>query len=88
MVVTLSLEFADLLTTPEIETIVDRLEQHIRIAFPEVIAVFIKPQTAATYGKLAQHRYGTARAGYPRCCISTSSVMSRWVLLRLTSFLA
>jgi len=66
VVVTLSLEFADLLTTPEIETIVDRLEQHIRTAYPEVIAVFVKPQTAATYGKLVQNRYGTAIAGYPR----------------------
>jgi divalent metal cation (Fe/Co/Zn/Cd) transporter len=60
VVVTLSLEFADRLTTPEIETIVDKLEQHIRAAHPEVITVFIKPQTAATYGKLVQQRYGAA----------------------------
>jgi cation diffusion facilitator family transporter len=63
VVVTLSLEFADRLTTPEIETIVGKLEQHIRAAHPEAIAVFVKPQTAATYGKLVQQRYGAAAAG-------------------------
>jgi len=63
IVVTLSLEFADQLTTPEIESIVDGLEQHIRAAHPQVIAVFIKPQTATTYGKLVQQRYGAGRVG-------------------------
>jgi cation diffusion facilitator family transporter len=62
VVATLSLEFADPLTTPEIEIIVDRLEQHIRAAHREVIVVFIKPQTAATYGKRVQQRYGAADA--------------------------
>jgi divalent metal cation (Fe/Co/Zn/Cd) transporter len=59
VVVTLSLEFADHLTTPEIETIIAQLEQHIRAAHPEVIAIFVKPQTASTYGRIAQERYGT-----------------------------
>jgi len=65
VVVTLSLEFADRLTTPEIESIVDQLEQHIRSAHSEVIAVFIKPQTAARYGKLVQQRYGAPAPGTP-----------------------
>ena len=59
VVVTLSLEFADHLTTPEIETIIVQLEQHIRAAHPAVIAIFVKPQTARTYGRIAQERYGT-----------------------------
>jgi cation diffusion facilitator family transporter len=59
VVVTLSLEFVDHLTTPEIETIVVQLEQHIRAVHPEVIAIFVKPQTARTYRRIAQERYGT-----------------------------
>jgi cation diffusion facilitator family transporter len=63
VVATLSLEFSDQLMTPQIEAIVDRLEQHIRAAHPEVIAVFIKPQTAARYRNVLQQRYPGARTG-------------------------
>ena len=49
IVVGLSLEFADNLTTPEIEDRVVALETAIREAHPEVIAVFVKPQTARSY---------------------------------------
>jgi cation diffusion facilitator family transporter len=62
VVATLSLEFADHLTAPEIESIVSGLEQHIRAAHPEVIAVFIKPQTHASYREVVQERYGDAAA--------------------------
>jgi hypothetical protein len=41
---------------------VGKFEQNIRAAHPEVIAVFIKPQTAATFGALVQQRYGAAGA--------------------------
>ncbi len=45
VVVTLSLEFADALRTPEIEEAVRSLEARIREKRPEVIALFIKPQS-------------------------------------------
>jgi len=49
VVVALSLEFADTLTTPEIEEKVAALEREIRQAYPEVIAIFVKPQSLGTY---------------------------------------
>ena len=51
VVVTLSIEFADELTTERIEAKVARLESLIRETHPEVIAVFVKPQTPATFRK-------------------------------------
>jgi hypothetical protein len=54
VVAALSLEFADRLTTPEIETIVVQLEQHIRASHPEVIALFIKPQSVGTQERSAR----------------------------------
>jgi cation diffusion facilitator family transporter len=52
ILVALSLEFADSLTTPEIEEKVAALERAIHAAHPEVIAVFVKPQTETAYRKL------------------------------------
>jgi cation diffusion facilitator family transporter len=49
IVAALSLEFADNLTTSEIEDSVLALERAIHDALPEVIAIFIKPQTAGTF---------------------------------------
>jgi cation diffusion facilitator family transporter len=45
IVVALSLEFDDALRTPDIEAAVARLEQRVRDAFPQVVALFVKPQT-------------------------------------------
>lgn len=49
VVAALSAEFEDRLTTPEIEACVNDLEDEIRAAHPEVSALFVKPQTAATW---------------------------------------
>jgi cation diffusion facilitator family transporter len=49
VVAALSLEFADELRTPDIEAAVVDIEQRLRQAHPEVVAVFVKPQTAGTY---------------------------------------
>jgi cation diffusion facilitator family transporter len=57
---TISLEFADDLRTQDIETKVVRLENLIRAAHPEVIALFVKPQTPATFRKVIIERYGIA----------------------------
>jgi cation diffusion facilitator family transporter len=49
VVVALSAEFDDQLTTPQIEDCVRSLEEEIRSAHPEVSLLFVKPQTAATW---------------------------------------
>jgi cation diffusion facilitator family transporter len=52
IVAALSVEFCDDMTAPEIESAVAELEQKIRKAHPEVVALFVKPQTTSTYRKL------------------------------------
>jgi cation diffusion facilitator family transporter len=59
--VALSLEFADELKTPAIETRVKELEQRLRALHPEVIAVFVKPQTAMGYAEAVELRRGKTR---------------------------
>lgn len=49
VVAALSLEFADELRAPEIENAVMDIEARVRTAHPEVVSVFVKPQTARTY---------------------------------------
>ncbi len=49
IVAALSAEFEDALTTSEIETCVNRVEDAIRCAHPDVTALFVKPQTAETW---------------------------------------
>ncbi|MBS0249589.1 MAG: cation diffusion facilitator family transporter [Proteobacteria bacterium] len=57
ILVALSLEFADELRTPQIEAAVVRLEERIRAKHPEVIALFIKPQTRRTFEKMRAEFY-------------------------------
>lgn len=49
IVVALSLEFADELMTPQIEACVVSLEKRIRERHPEVVSLFVKPQTRRTF---------------------------------------
>lgn len=49
VVVALSVEFDDGLRTPEIEAAVERLEQRVRDRVPEVVALFVKPQTCGRF---------------------------------------
>jgi cation diffusion facilitator family transporter len=60
IVAALSLEFADPLTTPDIELKVVELEQRLRRAHPAVVAVFVKPQSTAGYAASMARRYGPA----------------------------
>lgn len=57
ILVALSLEFSDELRTPQIEAAVVRLEERIRAKHPEVIALFIKPQTRRTFEKMRAEFY-------------------------------
>lgn len=51
IVVTLSLEFSDELRTPQIEEAVRSLEARIREKHPEVVALFVKPQSHGGFKK-------------------------------------
>ncbi|MBB4198254.1 cation transporter [Rhodoblastus sphagnicola] len=59
--VALSLEFSDELQTPALEIKVSELEQRLRALHPEVIAVFVKPQTALGYAEAVERRRGKTR---------------------------
>jgi cation diffusion facilitator family transporter len=56
VVVNLSLEFADELRAPDIERVVLEIEKSVCKAHPEIVAVFIKPQTPQTYGEVVKRR--------------------------------
>jgi divalent metal cation (Fe/Co/Zn/Cd) transporter len=53
VVVALSLEFSDALHTPEIERAVQALERRIREKHPEVVALFVKPQSPRGFREAA-----------------------------------
>jgi cation diffusion facilitator family transporter len=48
VVVALSLEFVDTAAAPEIEACVVRLEARLKAEHPQIFALFVKPETAAT----------------------------------------
>ncbi|MDY7537410.1 cation diffusion facilitator family transporter [Undibacterium sp. RTI2.1] len=54
----MSIEFADDLTTSQIETLVVDIETQIRASHPEVVTFFVKPQTAAAFKASVQRRFG------------------------------
>jgi len=58
ILVALSLEFADELKTPEIEAKVIELERCVRLSHPEVVAVFVKPQSPEGFKETAARRFG------------------------------
>lgn len=58
ILVALSLEFSDELRTPQIEAAVVQLEERIRAKHPEVIRLFVKPQTRRTFEKMRAELYG------------------------------
>ena len=58
ILVALSLEFADALKTPEIEARVIELERRVRLSHPQVVAVFVKPQSPEGFKETAARRFG------------------------------
>jgi len=57
IIVALSLEFADALTTAAIEKKVVELEEHVRAHHSEIVALFIKPQTPGRFMEVRQRRF-------------------------------
>lgn len=58
ILVALSLEFADDLTTAGIEAKVIELERRVRPAHPAVVALLVKPQSSVGFKEADEHRYG------------------------------
>ncbi|HEY2773845.1 MAG TPA: cation diffusion facilitator family transporter [Candidatus Binatia bacterium] len=65
VVAALSLEFSDELTAPRIEETVIAVEKKVRGTHPQVIALFVKPQTAATYRSTRKEGYGDGATHQP-----------------------
>jgi cation diffusion facilitator family transporter len=59
VVAALSVEFADDLSATAIEKTVVALERRLKAAHPEIIALFVKPQTPGTFRRTAAQRYGS-----------------------------
>jgi hypothetical protein len=59
----LSLEFSDELRTPEIEAKVIELERRVRLAHPEVVALFVKPQSPGGFKESVSRRFGVRGGG-------------------------
>ena len=51
IIAALSADFHDVLTTPQIEACVLRIERAVQRTHPDVTALFVKPQTAETWAK-------------------------------------
>ena len=62
ILVALSLEFADDLRTPQIEDAVINIERKIRAAHPEVVTLFVKPQTALAFKETIHLRFGDSNS--------------------------
>jgi cation diffusion facilitator family transporter len=60
--VLISVEFDDALRVPEIERIVADLENRIRAARPDVLLVFVKPQTKEEFAKALKRFLGSPNA--------------------------
>ena len=56
----LSLEFSDVLLAPQIEEAVIDLEKKVREENPEIVALFVKPQTAKTFQDQREHSLSEA----------------------------
>jgi len=58
IVVALSLEFADELNTPQIELKVIELERRLRLLYPSVATLFVKPQSSIGFEVASLRRFG------------------------------
>jgi cation diffusion facilitator family transporter len=59
VVAALSLHFAGALTAKDVETAVANIEQKVRSVHPQVLALFVKPQSAGSYEAAVRRRFGS-----------------------------
>lgn len=55
----LSLEFDDARRVPEVEAAMMEITRQIKVAHPDVVSLFIKPQTSAAFKENVSNRFGT-----------------------------
>jgi cation diffusion facilitator family transporter len=65
IVVSLSVEFEDRLCVPELEEVVLKIEQVVREKHPQVVSLFVKPQTPRAFGNALRARFEGAEDGQP-----------------------
>jgi divalent metal cation (Fe/Co/Zn/Cd) transporter len=58
IVVALSADFVDELSARDVDDIVLEVERKVRAKYPEVVTLFIKPQSDAAYRAAIERRYG------------------------------
>jgi cation diffusion facilitator family transporter len=65
ILIALSLEFADDLRVPQIEESVIEIERWVRAAHPEVLSLFVKPQTQKAFTEAARRHFAGERIRPP-----------------------
>lgn len=63
IVAALSIDFADSLRAHEVEAAVLAIEQKVRAAHPNVVALFVKPQAQSIFRESVRRRFGPSAAG-------------------------
>ncbi|GGB31015.1 cation transporter [Tistrella bauzanensis] len=63
VMVALSAEFEDHVSTPDIEACIERLERHLYRSHPEIRALFVKPQMPDAWRRQISSAGGTEKAG-------------------------
>jgi divalent metal cation (Fe/Co/Zn/Cd) transporter len=61
ILIALSLEFADDLRVPQIEESVIEIEREVRAAHPEILSLFVKPQTQKAFTEAARRHFAGKR---------------------------
>jgi divalent metal cation (Fe/Co/Zn/Cd) transporter len=56
IVVNLSIDFVDALRAAEVESAIEAIETTVRAAHPDIVAVFVKPQTGARFREAVRAR--------------------------------
>jgi divalent metal cation (Fe/Co/Zn/Cd) transporter len=58
VVAAVSIDFDDALTARDVERIVVTIERRVREVHPNVVALFIKPQSDASFHEAVRERFG------------------------------
>jgi cation diffusion facilitator family transporter len=59
VIAAMSVDFEDTLSAAEVERAVQRIEERVRARHPQVVSLFIKPQSGASYRDAVRRRYGS-----------------------------
>jgi cation diffusion facilitator family transporter len=59
VIAAMSVDFEDTLSAAEVERAVQRIEERVRARHPQVVSLFIKPQSGVSYRDAVRRRYGS-----------------------------